>query len=153
MPPTITAIRAAWIVAVQTMSSSEMGTGGLDNGWATAGFRLLLVYSQAESGSWKTSDTVPMRIKSLLAPHGLGHDDAVKPLEENVLVLLHPNNFPLTKPILQAFWWCPRYEARPMTNAWVLGIVDVTSSTGAVMRTLSCWVCESRRVWTRDGTA
>jgi hypothetical protein len=32
MPPTITAIRAAWIVAVQTMPSSEVGMGGLDSG-------------------------------------------------------------------------------------------------------------------------
>jgi hypothetical protein len=40
-----------------------------------------------------------------------------------------------------------------MTNAWVLGIVDVTSSAEAVTRSLSCWVHDSRCIWTRDGTA
>jgi hypothetical protein len=150
-PPTHIAIRGAWILAVETVRSSEVGSASLDAAWASAGFRVLSVYQEAEGGSWAACDTVPMRFSSLLAPHGLGWADATEPSAENFFVVLHTNNFPVSAPVLQACWWYPGYVSRFMRNSWVLGIVDVPSKAGPTTRTLSCWVCGRGLTWTQDG--
>jgi hypothetical protein len=113
--PSCTAIRSAWIVVVETLPSSE----------ATAGFRILSIYKEAEGGSWAMVDTIPMQMSSLLAPPGLGRGNTAEPSEENVLIVLYPENFPPSAPVLQAGWWQPRYASRCMTNSWIFGVVDI----------------------------
>jgi hypothetical protein len=104
-PPSYTAIRSAWIVVVETLPSSETGSAGLNPAWATTGFCVFSIYKEAEGGSWTMVDTVPVQTSSLLAPPGLGHGNTTEPSEENVLIVLHPNNFPPSAPVLQAGWW------------------------------------------------
>jgi hypothetical protein len=99
-PPSYTAIRSAWIVVVETLPSSEVGSAGIDLTWATAGFRVLFIYEEAEGGSWTMVDTVPVQMSSLLAPPGLGRGNTTEPSEENVLIVLHPNNFHPSAPVL-----------------------------------------------------
>jgi hypothetical protein len=142
-PPSYTTIRSAWIVVVETLLSSE----------ATTGFRVLSIYEEAEGGSWTMVDTVPMQMSSLLAPPGLGRGNTAELSEENVLIVLHPNNFPPSALVLQAGWWRPRYASRCMTNSWILGVVDVPQTTGSLTRTLSCWIHGRLDIWTRDGTS
>jgi hypothetical protein len=98
-------------------------------------------------------NSVPMRISLVLAAHGLGRGDVAVSSLENVFVVLHPNNFPVTAPVLQASWWLPRYSSRFVTKSWVLGIVDLPSNSGPVTRTVSCWVRGLGRVWTGHGAA
>jgi hypothetical protein len=124
-PPSYTAIRSAWIVVVETVPSSKAGSAGLDPTWAIAGFRVLSIYEEVEGGSWAMVDTVLAQMSSLLAPPGLGRGNIAVPSEENVLIVLHPNNFPPSAPVLQVGWWRPRYASRCMTNSWILGVVDV----------------------------
>jgi hypothetical protein len=152
-PPSYTAIRSAWIVVVETLPSNKTGSAGLDPAWATAGFRLLSIYEEAEGGSWTMVDTVPVQMSSLLAPPGLGHGNTTEPSEENVLIVLHPNNFPPSAPVLQAGWWRVRYASRCMTNSWILGVLDVPQTSGSLTRTLSCWIRGRSGNWTRDGTS
>jgi hypothetical protein len=87
-------------VVVETLPSSETGSAGLDLAWATAGFRVLSIYKEAEWGSWTMVDTVLVQMSSLLAPPGLGRGNTTEPSEENVLNVLHPNNFPPSAPVL-----------------------------------------------------
>jgi hypothetical protein len=142
-PPSYTAIRSAWIVVVETLPSRG----------ATVGFRVLSIYEEAEGGSWAMVDTVPVQMSSLLAPPGLGRGNTAELSEENVLIVLHPNKFPPSAPVLQAGWWRPRYASRCMKNSWILGVVDVPQTIGSLMRTLSCWIRVRLDIWTRDGTS
>lgn len=150
-PPSYTAIRSAWIVVVETLPSSETRLAGLDPAWATAGFRILSLYEEAEGGSWTMVDTVPVRLSSLLAPPGLGRGNTTEPSEENILIVLHPNNFPPSAPVLSAVWWQPRYASRHITNSWILGVVDVAQTSGLLTRSLSCWIHGCSNNWMRDG--
>jgi hypothetical protein len=98
-------------------------------------------------------DTVPVQMSLLLAPLGLGRGNTTEPSEENVLIVLHPNNFPPSAPVFQVGWWRPQYESRCMTNSWILGVVDVPQTSGSLTRTLSCWIRGRSDNWTRDGTS
>ena len=119
MPTSNSAIQGAWIVVVESILSTDVGPACLNNAWTEAGFRVLSVYKAIDGGSWRSIDKIPMCISSLPAPHGLGHKDAVKPSEENVFVVLHPNSIPPIAPLLGAAWWRPCYKSRsiPKPNA------------------------------------
>ena len=145
-----TAIRGAWILAVYSVHNGEVYLAILDDTWASAGFHLLLVYKEAEGGLWMVCDTVPVRMSLRLAEHRLGWADATEPSTENVLIIIHSNNFPLTTPVLQACWWCPKYVLRFITNNWMLGIVDMPSVEEPTTQTLSCWVRGLGLMWTQD---
>jgi hypothetical protein len=58
----------------------------------------------------------------------------------------------MTTPILLARWWESRYDSILSTNAWILSIVDIPSTAGQAMRTLSCWLRRSTNTWIMDGT-
>lgn len=150
-PATHTATRGAWILAVRNVRSGEVQSAVLDGAWASTGFRLLCVYKEAEGGLWAACDSVPVRISSRLAEHGLGWADATQPSAENVIVVIHTNNFPLTAPVLQARWWCDEYVSRFISNSFVLGIVDVPTTEGPTTRTLSCWVRGHDLMWMQEG--
>ena len=126
---------------------------GLNPAWATAGFRVLSIYKEIKGGSRTMVDTVPVQMSLLLAPPSLGRSNTTKPSEENVLIVLHPNNFLPSALVLQAGWWWPWYASRCMTNSWILGVVDMPQTSGSVIRTLLYWIrgCSDNRM--RDGTS
>ena len=103
--PSYIAIRSAWIVVVETLPSSEIGSAGLDPAWAIVGFHILSIYEEGEGGSWTMVDIVPVQMSSLLVPPGLGRGNTTEPSEENVLIVLHPNNFLPSTQVLYAVWW------------------------------------------------
>ena len=111
MPSTYTGIRGAWIVAVETILSTEARDFVHIGTWASRGFCALCVYKEAEGGSRIACDSVFPRIASLLAPPGLGNGHTIVLSAENVFVVVSTNNFPIRPPMLQARWWCHRYNS------------------------------------------
>lgn len=151
MPPTCTGIQGAWIMAVETIPSTEAGDFVHLGAWASCGFRKLSVYMEAEGDSWIACDTVPIKIASLLAPPGLGNGNTIVPSAENVFVVVSKNNFPIRPPMLQARWWCPGYNSLSVPNSWILGVADNPSSSTPFVRTVSCCVRQGSEGWTMDG--
>ena len=92
-----------------------------------------------------------VQMSSLLAPPSLGRGNTTKPSEENILIVLHPNNFPPSTPVLYVVWWRPWYASWYMTNSWILGVVDIPQMSRSLTRILSCLIRGRSDNWTRDG--